>query len=102
MNSAPHAEASPINLVVVQVVVASVGIGTPIFWAYAVAQSGHGGGSGIAVLYLSMIAALGVSILAARRKVLLPDRIKSFVAHVFIYLASLLLVGGGLFMLMVR
>lgn len=94
--------APEINLVVVQVAVASVGIGVPIFWAYAVARSEHGGGSGMFALYLSMIGALAVSILAARRKVAMPDRIKSFVAHVFIYLAALLLVGGALFMLMVR
>lgn len=102
MNREADVAAPEINLVVVQVAVASVGISVPIFWAYAVAQSGNDGGSGILFLYLSMFVALGVSVLAARRKVALAERIKSFVAHVFIYLAALLLVGGGLFMLMVR
>lgn len=102
MSPQPDPASPPINLVVVQVAIASVGIGTPIFWAYAVAQSGRDGGSGTFVLYLSMLAALGVAVLAARRKLALPERIKSFFAHVFIYLAALVLVGGGLFMLMVR
>lgn len=92
----------PINLVVVQVAVASVGIATPIFWSYATSQRGNEGGSGIAVFYLSMLVALGVAIAAARRKGSTAERIKGFFAYVFIYLAALLLVGGGIFMLMVR
>ncbi len=91
-----------VNLIVVQVIVAAIGIGVPIFWSYAVAQSGRDGGSAIGVFYLSVLAAIGVAIVAARRRGGWPERIKSFVAHVCVYFAALLLVGGGLFMLMVR